>query len=147
MVDAIIDHYIKVRKRKNFPKKIVEPVLKLVFPESHYIGRGFHKVVHAIYSRSFKRVIKISNFKSTNRDWDLYHRLPRTIRNLYFAKIYWHTKYCSLQKFGRKAVVPQVQLEKLKRRVKQYGLTDVRAENIRKFGKGFKIIDAYPART
>jgi hypothetical protein len=144
MVDLIIDEYNKVRKRKNFPKEIVADVLRLFFPDSSFAGRGFFKEVHAIRSRSFRRVLKISNDESTNRDWKVYNRLPRTLRNRYFAKIYWRTKYCLLQKYGRKAKVPAPVLKRLRAFGKQYGLTDIKEANIRKVDGRFKIVDARP---
>src|SRR3954471_24875209 len=98
-LDLIIDQYNRVRKRKKFPKKIVEGVVRLLFPGSSFAGRGVFKEVHAIRSRAHTRVLKLSNGKSTNRDWKVYNQLPITLRNRYFAKIYWRTKYCLLQKY------------------------------------------------
>ena len=145
LIDLIIDHYNHVRKRKNFPKKIVEDVVRLMFPISNFEGRGAFKEVHAIRSKAYRRVLKISNGRSTRRDWKAYQRLPANIRNRYFAKIYWNTKYCQLQKFGRKAKIPKAELMKLKLIGKKYGLTDIRPQNVRKVDGRFKIVDASPA--
>jgi hypothetical protein len=144
MVDVIIDHYNRVRGRKNFPKKIVADVVSLLFPDSDFEGRGFFKEVHSVHSRSRKLVLKLSHAKSTKRDWRVYQRIPENIRNRYFAKIYWHTKYCSLQKYGKKVRVPKKELRKLRARVRDFGLTDIKADNVRKVEGHFKIVDASP---
>jgi hypothetical protein len=146
MFDLIIDEYNKVRKRKNFPKKIVADVLQLFFPDSNFVGRGFFKEVHEIRSRSYRRVLKVSNAGSTDRDWEVYNRLPRTLRNRYFAKIYWRTKYCLLQKYGKKAKVPASVLKKLRAFAKKYDLWDIKPDNVRKVDGRFKIIDASAVR-
>lgn len=144
VLDSVIDHYKRARGRKNFPKAIVSDIVKLLFPRSDFEGRGFFKEVHSVRSRSRTLVLKLSNAKSTARDWEVYHRLPKSIRNRYFAKIYWHTKYCSLQKFGRKVRVSKQALDTLRARVKPYGLTDVKAANVRKVDGHLKVVDANP---
>jgi hypothetical protein len=144
-VDFIIDQYKLVRRRRNFPKKIVAGVVDLLFPNSNFEGRGFFKEVHSIRSRARKLVLKLSHAESTKRDWRVYHRLPAGIRNRYFARIYWHTKYCSLQKYGKKVPVPKQELKKLRTRVREHGLTDIKADNVRKVEGHFKIVDASPS--
>jgi hypothetical protein len=145
VVDVVIDHYKRARHLKTFPKKIVEDVVGLMFPHSNFEGRGFFKEVHTVHSRARKLVLKLSNAKSTRRDWEVYHRLPATVRNRYFAKIYWHTKYCSLQKYGKKVRVPKSNLKELRMHVRKFGLTDIKADNIRKIEGHFKIVDANPS--
>jgi hypothetical protein len=142
IIDLIIDHYNRVRKRKNFPKKIVADLVSLIFPDSSFVGRGFFKEVHSIRSRAHTRVLKLSNVKSTNRDWKIYNSLPKGVRNRHFAKIYWRTKYCQLQKFGKKANVPNAELERLREFARKHGLKDIKVDNIRKIDGRFKIIDA-----
>jgi hypothetical protein len=144
IVDLIIDHYNRVRHRKNFPKKIVADVVGLMFPQSNFEGRGFFKEVHCVRSRARKLVLKLSHARSTRRDWRVYHLLPAGIRNRHFAKIYWHTKYCSLQKYGEKVRVPKQELQKLRIRVREYGLKDIKADNVRRVEGRFKIVDANP---
>jgi hypothetical protein len=46
---------MEVRQGKNFPKKIIDDVIKLVFPDSYFVGRGFFKEVHAIHSPAHTR--------------------------------------------------------------------------------------------
>jgi len=76
------------------------------------------------------------------KDWLAYHSLPKNIRNRYFAKIYWLTDHCLLQKYGRATRVPDHELRKLKSVGKEYGLRDIRPANIRKVDGRFKIVDA-----
>jgi hypothetical protein len=144
-IDLIIDQYKHVRGQKNFPKKIVAGVVSLLFPDSNFEGRGAFKEVHAVHSRARTLVLKLSNKKSTKRDWNVYRRLPSGIRNRYFAKIYWHTKYCALQKYGKHANISEQELDKLRKRVRNYGLRDIRADNVRKVEGHFKIVDANPS--
>jgi len=75
-------------------------------------------------------------------DWLAYHCLPQNIRNRYFAKIYWLTDHCLLQKYGKGNKVPEKALQKLKGIGKKYGLLDIRRANIRKVDGKFKIVDA-----
>jgi hypothetical protein len=145
MVDIIIDHYKKARGLRNFPKKIVADVVSLMFPDSNFEGRGAFKEVHSVHSRARTLVLKLSNAKSTRRDWGVYQRLPAGIRNRYFARIYWHTKYCSLQKYGKKVGVTKQELRRLRMCVRKYGLKDIKAANVRKVEGHFKIVDAYPS--
>lgn len=142
IIDTIIDEYNKVRQRKNFPRKIVEQLVDLFFPDSNFVGRGVFKEVHAVRSRARKRVLKLSSAKSTTRDWKAYNKLPGTIRNRYFAKIYWRTKYCQLQKYGTRATVPEGALKKLRQIGKKYDLADIKSDNVRKVEGSFKIVDA-----
>lgn len=141
-IDQLIDYYKHARKRSNFPHRIIEQVIHLLFPSSHHLGRGFFKTVHYIPSRAKDLAIKTASTKSIRSDMRVYKRLPKNIRNRYFAKIYWNTKYCILQKYGKKVRVPEKDILKLKRVAKKYGLTDVRQDNIRKIDGVFKIIDA-----
>jgi hypothetical protein len=115
-----------------------------MFPDSNFEGRRAFKEVHAVHSRAHKLVLKLSHAKSTRRDWKVYQLLPRNIRNRYFAKIYWHTKYCILQKYGKKKPVPNNELKKLQKLGRQYGLRNIKADNVRKVGNHFKIVDAHP---
>ena len=71
-----------------------------------------------------------------------FKRLPSTVCNRYFAKVYWRTKYCLLQKFGSECSVPPSRLARLKQVAGKYGLTDVRPGNIRCVGGVGKIVDA-----
>lgn len=144
IVDRFVDTHKRVRRRRSFPHKEVSTIINMLFPGSSRKGRGAFKSVHAVYSRSRTLALKTSNPKNIRTDFRAYKRIPATIRNRYFGKIYWGTKYCLLQKYGRDAHVPESVLRKLKAIGKQYGLKDIRPANIRKIDGRFKIIDALP---
>lgn len=142
-IDQFVDAYQKVRRRRNFPHREVASIIQYLFPGCIYTGRGAFKTVHKVSSRARDLVLKTSNPKNIRSDWRAYRRLPPTIRNRYFVKIYWTTKYCLLQKYGRHADhIPPRRLKKLKAVTRAGGLTDVRLGNIRKVDGRFKIVDA-----
>jgi hypothetical protein len=99
-----------------------------------------------VSSRERDLVLKVSNPKHLRRDLQAYERIPPTLRNRYFAKIYWKSKYCLLQKYGEKGHVPAERLTRLKKIGRRYGLTDIRPSNIRRVDGHFKIVDANPGR-
>ncbi len=142
LIDHFIDAYTRARRRKSFPHKAVGIVIRLLFPGSTFSGRGAFKTVHKVSSRERDLVLKTSSRKSIHHDERAYRRVPRTLRNRYFAKIYWRTKYCLLQKYGRPGRVPPDRLAKLKEVGGRYGLTDLREENIRRVEEAYKIVDA-----
>jgi hypothetical protein len=142
LLDKFIDFYIKAKKRVNFPHKVVKNIVCLLFPNARYEGKGAFKTVHHISTRSRELILKFSMEKNIKKDFEAYTSLPPSIRNRYFAKIYWSTKYCLLQKYGKKAKVPDDKLQQLKIVAKKYGLSDVRVANIRKVNGNFKIVDA-----
>jgi len=145
LIDQVIDTYKTVRHRRSFPHQAVAEIVTMLFPGSALSGRGAWKTVHRISSRERDLVLKTANPRSLYQDWRAYRRLPATLRNRYFAKVYWRTKYCLLQKYGRSGRVPPQRLETLKAVAKQHGVTDVRPDNIRLVEGIFKIVDASPS--
>jgi len=145
-IDAFVDNYRKIRHRSTFPHKEVAHIIHLLFPGSSYSGRGAFKTVHRVSSRTRDLVLKTSNRRNIRNDDRAYRKLPKTIRNRYFAKVYWRTKYCLLQKFGKSSKVPSDKLNSLKSIARKYGLTDVRPANVRKVDGKFKIVDASLSR-
>lgn len=142
LFDLVVDNYNKVRRRTNFPKKISKDVAELFFPEIHHLGGGFYKEAYLIRSKARKLVLKLANKRSINQDWKLYSSLPANLRNRYFTKIYWRTKYCLLQKLGEEEKIPKDEMKKLKEFGKKFGLTDIKPDNVRKVDGRFKIVDA-----
>ena len=138
-LDAFIKEYQKVRGRKTFPHKEVRILIHFLFPGSSISGRGAFKTVHKVYSRARHLVLKTSSPKNIRNDWRAYNKIPETLRNRYFAKIYWKTKYCLLQQFGTKRTVPPKALCGLKRIAREHELTDIRPANIRKVDGHFKV--------
>ena len=141
-IDQFVDAYKKVRKRSTFPHREVASIVHFLFPGSRYTGRGAFKTVHRVSSRARNLVLKTSHPRRIRDDLRSYNRIPLTLRNRYFAKIYWRTKYCLLQKFGERGKVPPPKLQQLKRVAARFGLTDVRLANVRKVDGRFKIVDA-----
>jgi hypothetical protein len=145
IIDRFVDTHKRVRRRTTFPHKEISEIISMLFPGSSREGRGAFKSVHVVYSRSRTLVLKTSNPRNIRTDLRAYKRIPETVRNRYFGKIYWGTKYCLLQKYGREVRVPESALLKLKSIGKAYGLKDIRPANIRKINGRFKIIDALPS--
>lgn len=141
-IDNFVNHYKKIRKRSRFPHKEVKSIIHFLFQGSSYSGKGKYKTVHRVSSRAKDLVLKTSDTENIENDVLAYKKLPKGIRNRYFAKIYWTTKYCLLQRFGKRATIPQQVLKELKSIAKEHGLTDVRLANVRKFDRRFKIVDA-----
>lgn len=141
-IDEFIDKYKSIRQRTSFPHREVATIIRLLFPGSNYSGRGALKTVHKVSSRARDLVLKTSHPKNIRNDQRAYKRLPENIRNRYFGKIYWTTKYCLLQKYGKKSQVPPDIQKKLRQIAKLYRLIDVRKDNVRRIDGRFKIVDA-----
>lgn len=144
LIDQFVDLYMKAKKRKSFPHKETSVIIKLLFPRSRSVGRGAFKTVHQISSSKRDLALKVSKEEGVAKDFESYYKLPATSRNRYFAKIYWKTRYCLLQKYGKRVKVPQSEIDYLKEKVSRYGLTDIREANVRKVDGRFKIVDALP---
>lgn len=149
LVETVIEPSIKyiktTRKRKNMPYMDIESLLKIFYPKTKYeeINNGAFKHVYVIHSNKRKLVLKIGRAKRRiNKDYKTYLHMPENVRNRYFAKIYWKHNIFMLQKYGKKANIPEQELTHLKNIGKKYGLKDVRKANILKFGRRFKIVDA-----
>lgn len=142
-IDDFVVDYKRVRKRKSFPHKEVGMIIRFLFSGASYKGRGAFKTVHRVHSMARDLVLKTSNAKNIRADIRAYSRLPASIRNRYFAKIYWATRHMLLQKYGRAAErVPDDVLRRLKAVGKEHRLTDIRPANIRKVEGKYKIVDA-----
>jgi hypothetical protein len=141
LLDQFIDAYKRVHRRRTFPRQQVSIVLRLLFPGSSVAGRGAFKTVHKVSARVRDLVLKTSARKNIRMEERAYKRLPPTVRNRYFAKVYWRTKYCLPQKFGSVCSVQPSCLARLRQGARKYGLTDLRPGNIRCVGSVGKIVD------
>ncbi|MDO8647065.1 MAG: hypothetical protein Q7R70_01455 [Candidatus Diapherotrites archaeon] len=143
-IDDFVDKYIRIRHSKNFPHTAIGIVIKLLFPKSYKINKGWYKTAFYISSRKKDLVIKIGRTKNLKQDWKAYQKFPKGIRNKYFAKIYWHSKYCLLQKWGKAAKISNKdpRIIKLKEKASYYGLNDIKPANTAFFDGKLKIIDA-----
>lgn len=143
LIDGLVDRYKRGRKRRTFPHREVKTIMHLAIPGCVYTGRGAFKTVHKVSTRTRDLVLKTSNPKNIRADVRAYLRLPPTIRNRYFAKIYWWTKYCLLQKFGRMTSnIPDDAMRRLRDVGRRHGLTDIRPANVRRVDGQYKIVDA-----
>lgn len=149
LVETVIEPSIKyiktTRKRKNMPYGDIENLVKIFYPKTKYeeINNGAFKHVYVIHSNKRKLVLKVGRAKRRiNKDHKTYLHMPENVRNRYFAKIYWTHNIFMLQKYGKKANIPEPELTRLKNIGKKYNLKDVREANILKFGRRFKIVDA-----
>jgi hypothetical protein len=142
LIDALLDNYRTEKSLTNFPRKVAAKIVGVVFPKSCLRGRGWYKAAFKLPTRARDVVLKISDSKNIKADWAAYNQFPKWQRNRNFAKIYWTTKYCLLQKHGTKRIVSQAELYRLRRIGSRYNLCDIRGDNIRFVDGGFKIIDA-----
>ena len=68
--------------------------------------------------------------------------MPAGIRHVYFARVFWHTKYCLLQEYGVETYVSAENLVQIRAIADKYGLLDITCDNIRSVNGNLKIIDA-----
>jgi hypothetical protein len=73
--------------------------------------------------------------------------MPPSLRHVYFARIFWHTKYSILQEYGVVADISAESLAQFKAIADQYGILDITCDNIRSVDGKLKIIDANIAPT
>lgn len=143
IIDEFIGRYMKSRKTSRLPdKRILEPVVKFIFKDYRPLGRGWFKHAYFIPSRNKKRrlVLKMCREGMVLKDYKISKRLSKR----FFARIYWHTRFCMLQKYGERRKVPRDTLLDLQNEARKAGLDDVNPKNVRYFpdeGR-FKIIDA-----
>lgn len=116
---------------------------EFILPKSEWVGNGAYKNVYRVRTQARNLVLKIGDHEHIQNDLRVYHKFHKNVRNRYFAKIYWHTKYCLLQKFGAPAGrISSSELRRLKDKGKKNGLCDVKPANIRLVDGHYKIVDA-----
>lgn len=116
------------------------------YPDYAVENCGWHKIVFRNQSFNHNVVLKIGPHKSIEADHRVYKAVPEDKRHLYFARIYWHTRYCLLQEYGLPAAATREQLDCLREAVYKYGVFDIKAENLRWIDGELKIIDANVTR-
>lgn len=150
-IDHTIDHYLHKTGSATIPQLQLRQLIQKNFPEYYVKDYGWHKIVFGIKTTQEKIVLKVGNKRSIENDHRAYKRLPESLRHQFFAKIYWHTKYCLLQEYGYPASVSPEELDCLRLMLYKYGIFDVKAENIKQIGGQLKIVDAnatsYPVAT
>ena len=143
-IDQFILYYRQSRKRTRFPHKAAGQLIKLLFRKSSYLGAGAHKSAFYVPTRKKDLVLKISETKNLKNDFRVYRHIPSTIRNRYFAKMYWATTHCLLQKWAKQPEISKKdpRIIKLKKKLKLHGLTDIRPANVGFIDGKLKVLDA-----
>lgn len=142
LIDDLIDDHIKTKGTNFVPMHNLEEIVLTIFPESVMTNFGLHKLVFRLKHKSHDLALKIGKKESIELDHRGYKQMPASIRHVYFARIFWHTKYCLLQEYGIEAEVSAQELLQLRAISLKYGLLDITCDNIRIVNGYLKIIDA-----
>jgi hypothetical protein len=141
-IDRLIDATLPSKTAPFPPQEEVKNLVSRAFPDLYLKSSGWHKLVFGFRSQNHEIVLKVGSKKTIENDHRAYKRVPEIIRHQLFARIFWHTKYCLLQQYGYPAHVSQAQLTRIRLIVYRYGLSDVKAENLKNVEGSLKIIDA-----
>ena len=141
-IDKLIDNYIKNKVTSFVPMATLQEVVPTIFPDCFMVNFGLHKLVFHVRHKSHELVLKIGKHEAIEADHKTYKQLPKNLRHAYFARVFWHTKYCLLQEYGVEAEVSELELGQLRNIASEYGLLDITCDNIRKVNGNLKIIDA-----
>lgn len=141
ILDNLIDAYIS--SRTGFvPVNELQNIVPTIFSEAKLLSFGMHKLVFHILYRQQDFVLKIGKKDAIENDHKAYKQLPHPYRHVYFARVFWHTKYCLLQEYGVKVDVTPQELSQLRSIANKFGLLDISCENIRNIDGYLKIVDA-----
>jgi hypothetical protein len=142
VIDKMIDTY-RISRKNVFPNlKDLTDIVTLVFPKSTMVSFGSFKVVYKLMQNGNKLAFKVGRKEAIEQDHQTYKRFPKAIRRAYFARIFWHTKYCLLQEHGIEIEVSADELARLRDVAGEYGIMDVNCANVRNVNGHLKIIDA-----
>ena len=142
LLDDLIDTYIKTKKTSFAPIGELEKFALRVFPDTVRVDFGLHKLVFHLRHKSHELALKVGKTEAIEHDHRAYRQMPKSLRQVYFARVFWHTKYCLLQEYGVEANVSTQELSQLRAIAYKYGLLDITCENIRRVNGNLKIIDA-----
>ena len=142
ILDDLVDAYRSAKKTAFVPLNELKNIVLMIFPDSLMESFGIHKLVFRLRHKSHELALKIGKKEAIERDHKAYKQLPRNIRHVYFARVFWHTKYCLLQEYGLETQVTAEELVQLRSIASKFGLLDISCENIRNINGYLKIIDA-----
>jgi hypothetical protein len=142
LLDNLIDEYERSKGTGFVPMRSLQELTSKTFPEATRVNVGLHKLVFHLTHKSHELALKIGKKEAIELDHKSYKLLPPRLRHVYFARIFWHTKYCLLQEYGVEAEATHDQLIKLRSIGYTYGLLDITCENIRNVNGYLKIVDA-----
>jgi len=141
-LDDSIDEYIKAEGTSFVPTRKLQEIVVAAFPGAVMVDFGLHKLVFHLRYQSHDLALKVGKQQAVERDHTAYRQLPSSLRNVYFARMFWHTKYSLLQEYGVEAEVTRQQLLQLRALARRYGLLDITCDNVRVVNGNLKIIDA-----
>ncbi len=142
LLDDSIDDYIKKENSSFVPMRNLEQIGLTIFPDARVSNFGLHKLVFCLRHKSHDLVLKVGKSEAIELDHKAYKQMPSSLRHVYFARIFWHTKYCLLQEYGVETDVSAQDLMQLRALAYEYGLLDITCDNIRSVNGNLKIIDA-----
>ena len=145
VIKPLIKEIKKAKNTQRMPYKEIKVILNMLYPETKHenVGKGYFKHVFIIHTKKRWLALKVArSVKDMRKDMTTYEKIPQSVRNRYFAKIYWRSGLFMLQKYCEKADVPKNEIIRLKKIGRKYGLKDVRGANIMKVDGIFKIVDA-----
>ena len=141
ILDRSIDNYIE-EKGSFVSMRLLQQKVIDVFPDAVLVNFGLHKLVFHLRHKSHDLALKVGKAQDVERDHSVYRQLPPSLRHVYLARVFWHTKYSILQEYGLEAEVSRQQLLQLRALAGKYGLLDITCDNIRVVDGHLKIIDA-----
>ncbi len=142
LLDDLIDEYRKTKGTSFVPMNSLQDIVLMIFPEVAMVNFGLHKLVFRLKHKSHELALKIGKTEAIEVDYKAYKQLPTSLRNVYFARVFWHTKYCLLQEYGVEAEVSAEEFAQIKIISDKYDLLDITCDNVRKVNGNLKIIDA-----
>lgn len=145
LLDNSIDEFIHSKNTSFVPIRNLEQLVENVFPEALKVNFGLHKLVFRLIHKSHELALKVGKSEAVEHDHKAYKQLPQSVRQVYFAKIFWHTKYSILQEWGVEKEISAQELMQVRVAAAKYGLLDITCDNIRVVNGSLKIIDAVVA--
>jgi hypothetical protein len=142
LLDDLIDEFRKTKRTSFVPLRNLQELVLAIFPDAVMVNLGLHKLVFRLRHKSHELALKIGKSQSIELDHEVYRQLPSSLRHVYFAIVFWHTKYCLLQEFGLEVEVSAQKLAQLRAIASKYDLLDITCDNIRSVNGTLKIIDA-----
>lgn len=142
LVDDLIDDYRETKGTSFVPMGNLEKIVTAVFPDAVLANFGLHKLVFHLKHKAHELVLKTGKAQAIEMDHKAFKQLPVSLRHVYFARIFWHSKYCLLQEYGVEAEASAEGLAQLRAIASKYGLLDITCDNIRSVNGNLKIVDA-----
>jgi hypothetical protein len=142
ILDDIIGAYVDSKNTSFVPMSELQNIVPTVFSEAKMLSFGMHKLVFNVQYRKQSLALKIGKKEAIEADHRAYKQLPHPYRHIYFARVFWHTKYCLLQEYGEEVEVTPEELSQIRSIASKFGLLDISCENIRNIDGYLKIIDA-----